>query len=244
MRMTDVRISVRLGACFAGLVILMGLIAAMGVRSLITATNGTREIVQQRYTKVMVVATLIEEVNNNARVLRNILLARNTEETETYLKSLREGLATSAEAIKKLEGMIEPGEEQALMQDFYKTRDTYRDGRNIMLDLIKQNRKTEAIDYLFVQASDQQRAFNAALEKLQQYQTSQMQRASDRNEATAHSAIQLMVVASGLAIVFSFLAAVSITRSITRPLNEAVKTASAVAAGDLTMDIDYFDKKI
>ena len=59
MRMTDVRISVRLGACFAGLVILMGLIAAMGVRSLITATNGTREIVQQRYTKVMVVATLI-----------------------------------------------------------------------------------------------------------------------------------------------------------------------------------------
>lgn len=238
MRMTDVRISVRLGVCFAGLVILMGLIATMGVHSLLSATSSTREIVHERYAKVLLVSTITGEVNTNARVLRNLLLARNTEESQRYLDALQEGLATSAEAVKKLEGMMSSSEEKALMQTFLMTRNAYRDGRNTLLDLIKQNRKSEAIDYLFVHVRDQQIAFMDALQKMERYQTAQMQIASTNNESTTHSAIQSMIAVSGLAILFSFLAAVSITRSITRPLNEAVKTASAVAAGDLTIHID------
>jgi methyl-accepting chemotaxis protein len=236
--MTDVRISVRLGVCFAGLVILMGLIAAMGVRSLVGTTNSTREIVHERYAKVLLVSTLAEGVNTNARTLRNLLLARNPEETQRYFDILREGLAASGEVTKKLEGMAVTAEERPLMQTFLHTRDAYRDARNSLLELIKQKRKDEAIDYLFSHLRERQNTFIDALRKLQQYQTEQMEINSDKNEATALSAIRSMIAVSVAAIVFSFFAAISITRSITRPLNEAVKTASAVAAGDLTMQID------
>ncbi|MBB3210802.1 methyl-accepting chemotaxis protein [Herbaspirillum sp. Sphag1AN] len=238
MRMTDVRISVRLGVCFAGLVVLMGLIATLGVRSLIGTTNSTRIIVHERYAKVLLVSTLTEDVNTNARTLRNLLLARNPEEAQRYFDMLSEGLATSGEVTKKLEAMTVTGEEQQLMQTFLHTRDAYRDARNNLLELIKQNKKNEAVDYLFGTLREYQNAFTAALRKLEQYQTAQMEMSSDKNELAAHSAIQSMIAVSVLAIIFSFFAAISITRSITRPLNEAVKTASAVAAGDLTMQID------
>jgi len=51
-----------------------------------------------------------------------------------------------------------------------------------------------------------------------------------------------MLTLSGVVVVFSVACAVLITRSITRPLNEAVDVASAVAAGDLSIHIDSTSK--
>ncbi|MES9417351.1 methyl-accepting chemotaxis protein, partial [Cutibacterium acnes] len=56
------------------------------------------------------------------------------------------------------------------------------------------------------------------------------------------NAVNIMVLLSAAAIVLSVLCAWLITRSITRPLNQAVQVATAVAAGDLTVQIDNSSK--
>jgi len=242
MRMTDVRISVRLGVCFAGLMILMSLIAGQGIRSLLAETDSTADIVHNRYAKVAIVAKMIEDIATNERYLRDILLSRNADESNRYLESITRGRAETSILVQKLESMSSSKDETALLQDLKKARDAYREKRQAVLDLISQNKRAEAVEYLFTQLRDQQRIMLHALDALHQFEATQMQESSKQNEEHASTAIHFMVGASIAAVLFSFGAAVLITRSITRPLNDAVNAASAVASGDLTMEIHSVSK--
>ena len=57
-------------------------------------------------------------------------------------------------------------------------------------------------------------------------------------EAVYHSAMGLIVVFSALAVVLGGAMGIGISHSITRPINEALKVAESVAAGDLSGHVD------
>ncbi|MFX7620658.1 HAMP domain-containing protein, partial [Acinetobacter baumannii] len=69
------------------------------------------------------------------------------------------------------------------------------------------------------------------------FQRTLMDESVAEGQQTSDSAIALMLELSAVAILLCVLAAWWVTRSITRPLNEAVDVASAVAQGDLTIQI-------
>jgi methyl-accepting chemotaxis protein len=74
----------------------------------------------------------------------------------------------------------------------------------------------------------------AALKTLINLQTAQTAKRSATISSLAQTAEWSVVVVTAFAILAAAAAAVVITRSITRPLNEAVRVAESVAAGDLT----------
>ncbi|MCP4401566.1 MAG: cell wall metabolism sensor histidine kinase WalK, partial [bacterium] len=81
--------------------------------------------------------------------------------------------------------------------------------------------------------------------KIEQFKNEQIEDASTMME-TIVSAVDnvrnVLLALSGLAVVVGFLIASLISRSITRPITKVVEAATAIAEGDLSKDIDIYQK--
>ncbi|MCO4858313.1 methyl-accepting chemotaxis protein [Herbaspirillum sp. WGmk3] len=242
MKITDMKISVRLGVCFAALIAVMCLIAGVGVKNLWSVSDATSEIVNDRYVKVALGAQMSDKINTAARSLRNAILARNPEEAKKYLDRVETNTKDVGEMLGRMEKLINTPRGKELIGALNQSRDEYSKHRAKVVELIQQQKKDEATAYLFDQTIPAQDKYFAALKNMTEFQVSLMDKAVERANDASSNAVNIMVLLSAAAIVLSALCAWLITRSITRPLNQAVQVATAVAAGDLTVQIDNSSK--
>jgi methyl-accepting chemotaxis protein len=237
MKFKDIKISVRLAACFAILIGVMCLITGVGMQSLNSISKASRMVVEDRYVKISLVMEIRENVNSAARNLRNALLARNPEEATRYLDRGAANTAKTTQALADVEKMIGTARGKELMKSINDARAAYNTPRDKLRELIRQQKKEEATEVLFTEVIPAQDRYFDVLNEFVAFQKTLMDDSVAESQNTTSSAIALMLELSGVAIILCVIAAWLVTRSITRPLNEAVNVASAVAQGDLTVQI-------
>ncbi|NQE47895.1 methyl-accepting chemotaxis protein [Herbaspirillum rubrisubalbicans] len=237
MKMTDIKISVRLGVCFAALIAVMCVIAVVGVKSLWVVSDATDEIVNDRYVKVALVNQIGEKVNTAARALRNAIIAPDQATADKYLERAKNNTREVNEHMADLEKRLNTAKAKEIFERLKEARAGYGKPRDKLWELISQQKKAEASEYLFKEVIPAQDKYFAALREMTAFQTSLMDQSVAKSNAASSNAVNTVVMLSAVAVVLSILAALWITRSITRPLNEAVQVATAVAAGDLTVQI-------
>ncbi|WP_413458238.1 methyl-accepting chemotaxis protein [Herbaspirillum huttiense] len=237
MNIKNIRISVRLAACFAVLVAVMCLITGVGMQSLHSISNASRVVVEDRYVKIALVMEIRENVNSAARNLRNALLGRNLDEAKRYLDRGAANSAKTSEALNQIEKMISSPRGKELLKAIQDARAAYSTSRDKLRELIMQQKKEEAAEVLFNEVIPKQDRYFEVLNDFVAFQKTLMDESVAEGQQTSDSAIALMLELSAVAILLCVLAAWWVTRSITRPLNEAVDVASAVAQGDLTIQI-------
>ncbi|MBP1315695.1 methyl-accepting chemotaxis protein [Herbaspirillum sp. 1173] len=242
MKITDMKISVRLGVCFAALIAVMCLIAGVGVKNLWSVSDATSEIVNDRYVKVALGAQMSDKINTAARSLRNAILARNPEEVKKYLDRVDTNTKDVSELLGRMEKLINTPRGKEIFASLTQARDEYSKHRVKVVELVLQQKRDEATAYLFDVTIPAQDKYFAALKDMTTFQAGLMDKAVERANDASSNAVNIMVLLSAAAIVLSALCAWLITRSITRPLNQAVQVATAVAAGDLTVQIDNASK--
>nr|WP_198984010.1 methyl-accepting chemotaxis protein [Herbaspirillum sp. ASV7] len=237
MKLKDIKIGLRLAACFSVLIAIMCLIAVVGMQSLTRVSRDAADIVDDRYAKIALVAEISDNVNIAARNLRNALLAPDAEQARKFLER---GAASSAKTLvllDKIDKLISVPRGRELLGTLQDARVAYGVQRDRLRELIVQQKKEEATALLFAQVIPLQDKYFAALEQFTAFQQSLMGASYAQSKQTASAAATTMVVLSAVAIGLCILAAWLVTRSITRPLNEAVEIAGAVAQGDLTVQI-------
>ncbi|MBB3211683.1 phosphoglycerate-specific signal transduction histidine kinase [Herbaspirillum sp. Sphag1AN] len=106
MKSTDINISTRLGFSFGTLILIMCIIAGIGIRSLLRASEATGEIVGDRQVKVTLATATADQVNISAQNLRNAILARNQQELNLYLDHLEKNTATVGTLLARIEKTI------------------------------------------------------------------------------------------------------------------------------------------
>ena len=237
MKFKDIKISVRLAACFAILIGVMCLITGVGMQSLNSISKASRMVVEDRYVKISLVMEIRENVNSAARNLRNALLARNPEEATRYLDRGAANTAKTTQALADVEKMVGTARGKELMKSIQDARAAYNTPRDKLRELIRQQKKEEATEVLFTEVIPAQDRYFDVLNEFVAFQKTLMDDSVVESQNTTSSAIALMLELSGVAIILCVIAAWLVTRSITRPLNEAVNVASAVAQGDLTVQI-------
>ena len=237
MKFKDIKISVRLAACFAILIGVMCLITGVGMQSLNSISKASRMVVEDRYVKISLVMEIRENVNSAARNLRNALLARNPEEATRYLDRGAANSAKTTQALADVDKMVNTARGKQLMKSINDARAAYNTPRDKLRELIRQQKKEEATEVLFTEVIPAQDHYFEVLNEFAVFQKSLMDESVIEGQNTTNSAIALMLELSGVAIILCVIGAWLVTRSITRPLNEAVNVASAVAQGDLTVQI-------
>ncbi len=235
----NMKIGMRLGLGFGVVLLLLAAVAVVGVTRMAVMSDNINNIVNDKYPKTVWANNIIDNVNVIARSLRNgILNIDNKERVKSEMARIADSRKAIKENFDKLEASIKSEKGKMLLKELSGVRATNVAGQDRMIGLIEAGNRQEAISFLTGDYRSMQRAYFDAINNLLAYQSDLMDEGGkSAQEAYATGRTTMVALAVVAALLGAFIA-YWVTRSITRPLNEAVDVANALAAGDLTAKIE------
>ena len=242
MNVANWRIGTRLGFGFSCVLGLLMLLSGIGIWRLQTAGNLTDEMVNQALRKERLVTEWHSATQVNGA--RTFELVASTDAARQ--KALQDKIKGTSQRITEIQDQLghmdKSSAEAALFTDIADKRNVYRSAREAVINAQKQGNAENVKELVNARLEPALDAYLAVINQLtlhhaavvsaisgnvvQQYRTGQWWMGS------------LGCIALAVGIAFAYL----LTRSITRPMNAAVRIAQTVAAGDLTSRIDVHGK--
>ncbi|WP_280021711.1 methyl-accepting chemotaxis protein [Achromobacter mucicolens] len=231
------KLGTRLAGGFGILLAMIMVMCVVGLVSLANINDSVDTLTQRSLTKERLINDWARNIQTG--VTRTTAIAKSADAslagffTEEAAASTRNSSALQ----QKIEPLIETDEEKALWQGISKARADYlrtRDG----IFKAKQEGNVEAANKIFTQEFlPATRQFIDNINRLSALQRADIDARAAEIEASYGNANLWMIVIGSIAVVCGLLMSVLLTRSITRPLSDAVRVARTVAANDLTSTI-------
>jgi len=235
--MKSMKIGVRLGIGFAVVVLMLIATAIFGTTRLSALNSATNLIVKDRVPKVRTVNQLTDELNTIARCARNALLLTDQADVKKELDRVAESRKKIAGLLDELDKSLVTEEGKDILKEVQAVRGPYVEHVGQLMKLLDEGRKDEAKQLMFGEIRKQQSAYFEALQKFEDYLSGVMEKAASDAEEQYRTARLIMIAMSIAAVIIAALVAVFVTRSVTGPINDAVRVAQTVASGDLTSTI-------
>ncbi|HEY3308515.1 MAG TPA: MCP four helix bundle domain-containing protein, partial [Desulfuromonadaceae bacterium] len=224
-------------ALIAGVI---GLIGIQKIKQINEADTKLYEKITVPTAELLSISTDFQRIRVNVLYVLRATSKEDKEKNAHAIKVLREGIDKDSLSFEKTI-LTEAG--RKMFADFNKERTNYYAvmDRVLQLSVAGNDREVQAIldsGQLAKIGGD----FNETIDKLVEAKINQAKLTSDENSAIAGAASKLM---SALAIAGALLAiglGLFITRTITRPINEAVGVANSLASGDLTITVESRSK--
>lgn len=237
----NLKIGVRLGMGF-GLVIILLIVTAFIGHSRIANLDGELAVMNgDRFPKVVQANQIIDSINNINRLLRNAYIYSG-EEKQKALDAIPLERKTIVDTLEILDKTIRSDQGKALLKTINSTRADYLASYNKFLELLKEERREEIVALMQGDLRKTQTDYMASVNALIDFQTSMMDKAGKDAAAEADAAQQLLIILAIAATLIALVFAWWVTRSITRPVNQALDAASRIAEGDLTVKIESDSK--
>ena len=237
MNFKNLKIGQKLAFSFSVVIALMLLLATLAYIRVNGLASGIELLNKDRYPKIVLVHTIKDELNEIARNMRNILLMSDAETLKKEYANIDEKSQMIGVNIDKLSKVITSEKEQEILKLVVAARIKFIALRTTFLNLAKDGKKDEAVALLYSEVRPSQLAYFDVLDKLIEFQQNLMENSGVEAEAQASQTRMIIFLLSITAAVISVLLGLYATRSITRPLTEAVIIARKVADGDLTSTI-------
>jgi methyl-accepting chemotaxis protein len=222
-----------------------GLILILSIASTATALLAARA--SARATEQMMQIPLAKErlvsdwyMMAYAAVARTSMIARSSDDTlsTTFAKPIADSVTSSTAIIKRVEPLLATPEEKAQYQTISQLRARYQAAKVAVMDARKSG-DAAAAERQYAQAFEPAaQAYQAALLDLLSLQRQTIDAMGHAVETGFAKDSRLVLLLNVLMVALGALAAVVITRSITRPLGAAIRIAETVADGDLTSSFD------
>jgi len=235
------KIAARLGLGFGCVVLLLLVVSTISIQRLAASNELTRQILEDRYAKYVILQETEKDAMDNARQLRNILLASNDTESERARRAAEVNRAEMIERLGKLQKTINLDRGKALLKDVMDKRNALDPKYENFFSLAKSDRKA-ATDYLKADFVPSNEAFWQSLDALASFQGELMDKSGDEVAASYEATRTLVIGLSVGAVLLALAVAYAITMGIVRPLRVAVDVAEKLEAGDLSMHIDATSK--
>ena len=213
----------------------MGVAGSLGLHAVNTVTN---QMVSQTFVKERLISAWHSESDLNGVRLVAILQDVRAEERKALEGDMKVTSAHIADIQKQLDTLPKSAAELALYDDIGAKRKDYLAARQEVLAAKNAGNQDEADKLTNSRLKPARATYLAALQELVGLQTKDID-ASVADVANQFSRSQIILaVLAGLILLFSAGISYWISRSITRPLYEAINVANAVAGGDLTSHVD------
>ncbi len=234
----NMKIGVRLGLGFGSVVLLMVTIGVIGITRLGSLNAKVDDMINDKYPKTVMANNIIDQVNIVARAMRNSLLVTDPATAKKELDRIAEAKKTILENFDKLESTIRSEKGKEVFKAMVDSRTQYASSQDQFIKLVTEGRKAEAAEWMLEDIRPKQNAYMDAVNKLIQFQGGMMEQSGKEAAEEYNSARTLMIVLGVVALGLAGGIAFWITRSITKPINEAVAVASQLSEGDLTARIE------
>lgn len=158
-----------------------------------------------------------------------------------------EAITATEQSLTKLAGEIDAlntayekritiPEEKSAYERFKGAQDLYFVEQKKISDFIKQGERDRAVDVVGGTINGHADDMTRALLDLQRINSDEAGAAAERSVAVYETALMWVVITIALAAIATVILALMFTRSIVRPLNQALTVAETVASGDLTQE--------
>jgi methyl-accepting chemotaxis protein len=234
----NLKIGLRLTIGFAIVLALMALLAYVGISGMSAVEGRLDEIVADNMVKLKMNNDMSESVHVVTRITRTIILLSDDSAMAAEKRKLdlvRQKYNETWEALEKTEAS-EKG--KALRA---KIKAAATEGRALtdrVLELALAEKNEEATKLLMAQAAPAAQRWQDAIDENMALQEDNTKQDTAAAKAAYDSALRMMLILAGSALAIGTLVAWFLTRSITRPVNEALGVANRLAEGDLTVRID------
>jgi methyl-accepting chemotaxis protein len=238
MSLVHLKIGTRLGIGFATVLALLVLTIILGLGSLSRIGQRTRDIIYDKNVKMEAANRMVDNIRSITLSLTNIVVLPSSAEVDAEVARIAEFRKRYGEARKTLIEHAADANEKAMMVRLDQLLKEGADKNNKVITLRMDGRLADAAVQLTRVASPFLIGVLKALDDILVYETAQSAQAGAEVESVQRGAQALMVALGLTAVALGCGVAWFITRSITRPLNEALAVAETVASGDLSSRID------
>ncbi|MBV8667097.1 MAG: HAMP domain-containing protein [Burkholderiaceae bacterium] len=235
----NLKIGKRLAVGFGMLVAMTALLAIVAVQSLSALYETTRVIVEIRAPQDKIVRGILLQINENGLAMRNIpLAAGNREAVDKEIETVRAGERDVDAAFADLHDRLSSEKGKASYQEIMDLRAKFQAGEKAFLDAAASGASAADTTGLLANLRGDEQNYASRIKKfIEGGEVLNKKSAADALEQ--YQAKRLLVVAlTAVVVVVAVFWAYWIGRSITRPINYAVRVAKTVASGDLTSRIE------
>jgi methyl-accepting chemotaxis protein len=237
MNIKNVKIGLRLGAGFALVLTLLAGVASLGIYGMSRSNDALHHIVDVNVYKIGLLDEMAKSVHTVSRVVRTIALLSDEAEAHEQHKKIDAARGAYNAAFAALEKMPLDDAGKTFLATIKEDQSAARPLNDRFLELAKTS-KDEAIVLLLKKAGPATTRWQDAIEHFIDLQKEKNKKDEESAGDTYHRAMTLMLVLTALALASGAFIAWFSTRSITRPIDEAVRVAKTVASGDLASQIE------
>ncbi|MGA8007783.1 MAG: MCP four helix bundle domain-containing protein, partial [Thiomonas sp.] len=231
----NLRISLRLALAFGLLVLLLLATSAFGLIQMSRINGHIETIVGVQVAAQRQLNTVYTNFQNTTRTTMRCLLQQAF--TPADKQKISSNQASTNAAMKKLAAMELPAAMVTDVENVKAVLHRSRAAEEHVIDVMQQNNFGYATsDYLKL-SLPVVRALGDAMKTLTTDQEARIDEMHHRAQADYARALTLSLVSGGIGVLLAIGLGLWITRSITRPLSQAVGVAQRVAEGDLSVRI-------
>ena len=232
------KISTRLSLGFAAMAALIALVGALAIVKVNRIQDEFTFVMADRYPKIQLAAQIRAANADAATAIRNLFVMSEPADVKAQYERLADSSRRAGAAIETLQKTITSERGKAALAELVAARAAYRVPRDQVIELLRFNKHDEARAILLRDLTPRQDAYLAAVTELIGLQESLMATSTEHVKDEAASALLIIAALLAGAFVAAGLLAWAIVRATTRPLNQAVEVARAVAAGDLAIEFE------
>jgi methyl-accepting chemotaxis protein len=237
MKMKNLKIGQRLSLSFGAIVVLLVILATLAFTRIGGLNDAIAEVDGDRYPKTVLANVMKDDLNQIARNMRNALLMTDKAAIQAELAQIGKAAASLGNALGELDKTIHSERGRQTIATLQADRSKFIPLTENFIKLASAGIKDEAVTLLFAEVRPVQLSYLTSIDKLIDYQNELMKKSGAEANAKASQTQLLIGIFSVIAVLFAAVFAVLATRSITRPLSQAVVLARKVADGDLTGSI-------
>ncbi len=234
----NMKIGVRLTLGFFVVLSLMAALALVGINGMSTVQGRLDEIVKDNIYKTKLTNDMSDAVHIVSRVTRTLILLADEAAMAVQHKKLEVARQSYNEAWASLEKTSASEKGKALRVRIRIDSLEARAINDRVIELALANKTEPATKLLMEQAAPAVLKWQDVLDENRALQEENTKGDYAYAQQAYDSAFRLVVTLALAAIALGAVLAWLLTRSITRPINEAVNVANRLASGDLTVRID------
>ena len=235
---SNLKIGVRLAVGFAVLIALLlvvGVMASLQLRGINEDVDG---VINDHTPKVAMANEMIADVNAAGIAIRNAMLIGDTQGMQSELQKVQEARARIEAGSHKLIELANTDREREITKAIEENRAIYFNGIANLIRLVNAGDHKQALHLMYTDYRPLFRSYIGAVNELVKYESEQVSHIGKATQQNVERTMLVVMAVSGAAVLFALLVGVTMTRSITRPLKEAVDVATQLAEGKLDMHIE------
>jgi methyl-accepting chemotaxis protein len=247
MKLNNITIAKRLGMGFGLVAILLMVVIALGLTSMRNIQERMDEITKVNGVETKLAQTMDLTVTERALAMRNLILLKDPKEIQIEVNRIadqQQKYAKAQDQLGKMFGTLDgtSDEERNLLSQIKKQSELAAPFIERATALARDDKQDEAYKVLRFEFRPVQKAWWEQIRKLIAVEEKQNAEGTEAAALAYDKARTLMLVIGALALVTSTVAALLITRGVTRQLgcepDEAAEIAGQIAAGNLVVRID------